>query len=172
MNTKTTSVAIAILIFCAWMTQLVPLITTSISSNEIVAKIEAVDPSGKKPIHAVEVDAQSKAAVRDLDEKRLLSWVLVILGIGASLMALLRLRFWRLAVMATSVSYLVVWIIFGSLGDMAPWTAMQLKWMAAKTLNYEGDFFLRDVILPITYFLVAMWLLVSVAIDRGRSAQS
>ena len=150
--------AIALLVFCSWSAQLVFMLATPFSSEQVVAQIKSVASNSKDDAGQVNREKDGAAAA-DLDNKRTFIFIVILLGLAASLMTFADQRWWRLAVIATSFAYLSIWIFSGSLSAMAPWTAMQLKWMAASTLGHEMSFFFKDVILPIVYAGVILWLI-------------
>lgn len=96
---------------------------------------------------------------KDLRQRWIFGIAMIAIGIISAVLALIQVRFWRLAIICTSLMYLLIWYSSGSLRSAPPATAMQLKWMLAQTpLGSKIDFFIRDVALPLLYFGLTIFL--------------
>lgn len=84
----------------------------------------------------------------------------IVLGIVAGLAAFFRFTYWRAAIIATSVLYLVHWVyahkaILSSPGLIQ---AYKLLWDVAAKFGSTFDFVHRDVLLPVFYLAIIVFL--------------
>src|SRR5206468_7591035 len=87
---------------------------------------------------------------------------IILLGIVAGLIAFFHFAYWQAAVIGTSVLYLVHWgygykAIFSSVGLIQ---AYKLLWDMAAQFSSKFDFFQRDVLLPIFYIAIIIFIVV------------
>jgi hypothetical protein len=157
---------IGLMVLIAWMIQAVPVLMNAPKFVEITTELqklhenaaEGLRRSGISPPQSGSMELMKNSATAELKSQWILGVMLIAAGLISSVLALLQVRFWRFAVMCTSLIYLVVWYRSGSLSSVPPITAFQLKWMTAKTLGLETNFFIKDVTLPIFYFLMTVFL--------------
>ncbi|MFC5475760.1 hypothetical protein [Paraherbaspirillum soli] len=157
---------IGLMVLIAWMAQAVPLLMTEPKFAEITAEVqtlhanaaEELRQSGGSPPQSGSMEAMKNTTIKELKSQWILGATLIAAGIVSSVLALFHVRFWKFAVMCTSLMYLIVWYSSGSLSSIPPITAFQLKWMTAKTLGLETNFFIKDVTLPIFYFFMTVFL--------------
>jgi hypothetical protein len=158
---------IGLMVFVAWIIQAVPVLTTPPKFTEIATTVRALNentqktlkPSGELLSKNPSNDSTIISAAAELRRRWIMNVVLIVAGIVSSILSIFRVRFWWLAIVSTSLIYLFVWYSYGSLSSVSPITAFQLKWMTAKVFGLETNFFIKDVILPIFYLAITVFLI-------------
>ena len=156
---------LGILLVISWAIQAYPILTINPQFENLAREIKKIHESASKelkPSDSILLEDGSiekkKNAVEDLKRQWIIGIMLIIAGLISSVLALLQLRYWKLPVILTSIIFLSVWYSSGSLSMYPIITAIQLKWMTAKTFHHEIDFFIRDVALPLFYIWVVIFL--------------
>lgn len=154
---------LGVAVLLAWCYLLVPLIGIA-DPKEIVEQAQDIRSRTASDAKMPEprTESETTSAVQDTQRRQTLSRILVAFGLLSAIWAIFQLKYWRPFVLVSSMAYLVTWFMAGSLSTMAPWTAMRLRWMAARALDFEVDFWAKDVIVPVVFALTIICLGVGV----------
>ena len=130
---------------------------------------ESIESLNKNGVAKVEVSKVEENVKNELQSMRAAQMMIVLLGIGAAVMVFLGIKFWRIAVVATSIAYLFLWYSSGTTAHVSFVEAYRLKMMMAETLGTTGYFVWRDVALPI---LLVIAIVVAIAQPIARLARA
>ena len=149
---------LGLLLTISWAIQAYPILMTKPNFKEVEAEFKKFQEDTKKEFEesggtlspSVSTEA-TQNALMELRTQWLLNIIVVSVGLASAIFSLFQVRYWKIAVIFTSIIYLGLWISYGSFSIVPPITAMQLKWMIAKMYHNEMSFFIRDVALPLLY---------------------
>lgn len=156
---------LGLLLTLSWAIQAYPILTTNPHFEEVVTELVKIHEDARKESdqtdrvlpQSVSTEA-SQNAVMEFKRQWLLSIMFISVGLASAICSHFQVRYWRSAVILTSMMYLGVWYSSGSLSMVPPIDAMQLKWSIAKVFHHEVSFFIKDVVLPIFYIWVIGYL--------------
>ena len=79
-----------------------------------------------------------------------------LIGLASAILAFKFRSNWGSAILLiSSLTYLIVWYFHGSIRRLGIVNGYRMHWYGASLLHYEVSFFIRDVILPITFIVVS-----------------
>lgn len=162
---------ISVALFLAWLAYGIPLLSFS---SDVIDKVgegfqefahqneQSIRSLNAKGVTDIDISHVGSNVKSELKAQRLFHIAMVLLGLGAAIMAFFSTKFWRLAIVSTSILYLWVWYVSGAMAHVPFIEAYKLKWLMAKTLstvNSLNSFFIQDILLPIIFVLTTIFII-------------
>ena len=166
---------VSIIILLAWLSHGIVLLSLSSEVIDMASKgLQEFAYQNQESIHTLEekgltditVGDVESAVKRELQTVRAVHVIMTLLGLGAAAMAFFAVRFWRLAIVATSAIFLCVWYVSGPTAHVSLVEAYRLKWMMAETFDTTNTFFMEDVILPFIFMSSVFYVVIGFLIRR------
>lgn len=158
-----------IIILLAWLSQLFYLLPPPSGAIDSVANtMQQVANETARSYHKKGIDsatAESKNVHADIRAELWQSWSInlsiTLIGVAAVTSAFFSTRFWRVAVLVSTMLFLSNWTLgAGLLDGVDLWRSYQIKSEFAKTVGNSLAFVHRDIVLPLVYiaaiFFVAL----------------
>ncbi len=157
----------SVALFLAWLAYGIPLLSFS---SDMIDKVgegfqefahqneQSIRSLNAKGVTDIDISNVGSNVKRELKTQRLLHIAVALLGLGAAIMAFFSTRFWRSAIVGTSILYLWAWYVSGAMAHVSFVEAYKLKWMMAETLSTVNLFLIQDIILPVVLVATAVYI--------------
>ena len=162
-------------LFLTWLAYGIPLLSFSLDVIDKVGEgfqeyahqneqtIQSLNSKGLTDIDISHVGSNVK---NELKTRRWFHITMVLLGLGAAIMAFFSTKFWRSAIVSTSILYLWVWYVSGAMAHVSFIEAYKLKWIMAKTLSTVNSFFIQDILLPVVFVSATIFIITEFWLSR------
>ncbi len=171
----------SVILFLAWLAYGIPLLSFS---SDMIDKVgegvqefahqneQSIRSLNAKGVTDIDINHVGSNVKSQLKTQRLFHIAMVSLGLGAAIMAFFSTRFWRSAMVSTSLLYFWVWYVSGAMAHVSFVEAYQLKWMMAETLDTVNSFLIQDIILPVVLVATAVYIVTEFLLSNSYRSRS
>ena len=171
----------SVILFLAWLAYGIPLLSFS---SDMIDKVgegvqefahqneQSIRSLNAKGVTDIDINHVGSNVKSQLKTQRLFHIAMVSLGLGAAIMAFFSTRFWRSAMVSTSILYLGVWYVSGAMAHVSFVEAYKLKWMMAETLGTVNSFLIQDIILPVVLVATAVYIVTEFLLSNSYRSRS
>ena len=172
---------ISLILFLAWLAYGAPLLLFTPDDMDKVGEgiqeyalqnSETIQILNARGLTNIDISNVKSSVGNKLKSQRRFHIVIVLMGIGAAIMAFFSIKFWRFAIVSTSIFYLLIWSNSGAMAHTSFVEAYKLKWVMAETLGTVNSFLIQDIILPVVLVATAVYIVTEFLLSQSHEVKS